>query len=141
MKGKYIYYSILEYRHSLALNERIYIGILMWFSDTHELVFELGDLERPKLIYPDFNTYVDVICKHIIEKMPEYNYSLDTRFEDDQRFFDFIHDNILRENDDALQFAKPKIGLNTFDTNEICFKAYSDCLLPKLSLKPNKGIK
>jgi hypothetical protein len=50
--NKSIIYSILQYKHSLALGEILNVGILFYFPEEKQFEFALGDASRLKAIYP-----------------------------------------------------------------------------------------
>ncbi len=53
--SNYFIYSVLQYKHSLALGEILNVGILFYFPADVKFEFVTCDATRAKLIYPDFN--------------------------------------------------------------------------------------
>jgi hypothetical protein len=53
--SNYFTYSVLQYKHSLALGEILNVGILFYFPDDGCFEFINGDGSRVKSVYPDFD--------------------------------------------------------------------------------------
>lgn len=133
MKKTFLY-NILQYHHSLILNESINIGILFIFSEGNNVKYVSGDLERVKLIYPNFETtIVEKITKGIIKKVEskKENYSLFSHLPDGIQIEE--HQKLLRSDDSSLQFAETRKVIYPFDDIEKIIDEYSFLLLPSLT--------
>ncbi len=135
MKKRFLY-NILQYHHSLILNESINIGILFVFPDDNIVQYIPGNIERVKLIYPNFNSViVDRVIKGIFNKISAQHKS-------DSLFNALLnkeqleeHQRLLRSDDSSLQFTNSKTAIYPFDDFEKIIKEYSTLLLPTYSQK------
>jgi len=122
-------YSILQYKHSLLLNEAINVGILFAFREDEFLHFESGNLSRIKLIYPNFDTsLVNKILKNIESKSKIETRGLLNIFYTAKTEEDFQR-ALLREDDSALQFTQPKNLSYPFDDTQKIIEQFTDLLL------------
>lgn len=128
MTGQFTY-SILQYRHSLLLNESVNVGIVFSFPDERMIRFVSGNLNRVKCLYPDFNpTFFNIVVKGIKAKVvPEsdnlfYNHNLES--------FKQQLNQLLIADSSALQFTEPIVALNTFKEHNNTVEAFSKLLLP-----------
>lgn len=134
MKKTFLY-NILQYKHSLILNESINIGILFVFPQDNIIKYVSGDLDRIKFIYPNIETsIVEKIVKGIIKKV-------ETKHLNENNLFSTLpapvqieeHQKLLRQDDSSLQFTETKRTVYPFDNIEIIISEYSDLLLPNIS--------
>lgn len=124
-------YSILQYKHSLALGEALNVGILFAFPETQKLEFVYGSSTRVKSVYPNFDSIVfNHLLKNIETRLKNRATDLFAGENLKRGVVDFIHSQILREDSTSLQFQEPSTVINTFDSNERAVKEFSRLLLP-----------
>jgi hypothetical protein len=137
--NKSIIYSILQYKHSLALGEILNVGILFYFPEEKQFEFALGDASRLKAIYPNFssslfNAYIKNIkinIKNAIDLFSGYPLSDD--------FIQFIHSRILPADAAGLVFSEPNQAINVFKDRNTAVTEFSKLLLPGIDIeKPEK---
>ena len=51
-------YSVLQYKHSPSLGEAINIGLLFSFPRENKIHFVIGNTNRLKCVYPNFDTSI-----------------------------------------------------------------------------------
>lgn len=132
--NKSLIYSILQYRHSLALGEILNVGILFYFPEEYHLELAVGDSTRINKIYPNFNkalfnTYINTIKDNIKDAFDLFSGS--PQIDD---FFSFIHKSIFAEDAAGLVFSKPSIARNIFPSKEIAVEEYSQLFLPGVDI-------
>jgi hypothetical protein len=134
MKKTFLY-NILQYKHSLILNESINIGILFVFPQENVIKYVSGDLERVKLIYPNIEiSVVEKIIKGIVKKV-------EARHLNEKNLFSSLpdsvqleeHQKLLRNDDSSLQFTETKKTIYPFEDIGVIISEYSDLLLPAIS--------
>lgn len=138
--NKIFTYSLLQYKHSLSLNEALNVGILFSFPEQQHLQFVAGNSHRVKAAYPDFEiTTFNYFVKHIESKIHP-NTSL--HFGDLLRngLSNYIQSEILNEDSTSLQFSEPVGVVNSFGSIDEAIKTYSSLLLPLLSSQIEKPV-
>ena len=125
-------YSILQYKHSLALGEAINIAVLFYFPDLKKLYFKADSPSRLRALYPNFDslTFNEIIRG--IEKAIDDQDNLFTREELSKDLQQTVCKIILKEDSTALQFKETKSVVNVFKSPEQAIKDYSEILLPGL---------
>lgn len=128
--SNYFKYSVLQYKHSLALGEILNVGILFYFPDVGSFEFVNGDGSRVKSVYPDFdnslfNGYIKTIQTKVKKKIDLFRQSPSSA-----EFEDFIKKYILAEDAAGLIFREPVQVKNVFLDNKQAVEAYSQLLLP-----------
>jgi len=128
--SKYFTYSVLQYKHSLALGEILNVGILFYFPDDGCFEFVNGDGSRVKSVYPDFdnslfNGYLKTIQTKVKNKIDLFRQSPSVA-----EFEAFIEKHILAEDAAGLIFREPVQVRNVFIDNRQAVDAYSQLLLP-----------
>lgn len=122
-------YTILQYKHSLLLNETVNIGILFEFPQDDIIRFVEGDLTRLKAIYNNFDTpTTNKVLKAIQNKSIEISKEQGHLFQSNN--VDELHKRLLREDDSSLQFSKPKTISYPFDNLETIVEQYNSLFLP-----------
>lgn len=141
-------YSVLQYKHSLALGEAINVAILFQFPTEENLQFVAGNSHRVKAIYPDFDpTVYNYFIKSIEAKLKEESSSLFRHSNIKQEFKKYINAAILPEDATVLQFQDPVNihGWKTTDPNgegiEKIVEEFSKLLLPGIITKKPETIK
>jgi len=140
--NNYFTYSILQYKHSLALGEILNVGILFYFPVGNKLVFVNAGGHRVKAIYPDFDNslfqhYLKIIDSKINDKV-----NLFSEIPEQPNFSNYIHKFILAQDAAGLIFREPVHVRNVFDSNQRVIDEYSKLLLPGINTeKPISIIK
>lgn len=139
--NNYFTYSILQYKHSLALSEILNVGILFYFPNENKFEFRSGGGQRAKAIYPDFNNslfqhYLQTICSKINEKV-----NLFSEIPDQSNFSNYIHRFILAQDAAGLIFREPVHVKNVFNSIQRVIDEYSKLLLPGINLEKPVVIK
>jgi len=137
----YFTYSVLQYKHSLALGESLNVGILFYFSEEDIFEFVSGDGYRAKAIYPDFdnslfNGYLKVINSKVKNHIDLFN---EKPIGSD--FAKYIHKNILSEDAAGLIFSEPTQVKNVFNDRNKAVAEYSKLLLPGINVEKPSIIK
>lgn len=121
-------YSILQYKHSLLLNEALNVGILFLFPEDRAIRFVSGNLSRLKLIYPNAdNLIIGKIVKNIDDKIRHESTPL---FDISSKSREDIQNSLLKEDDSSLQFSNPKTSAYPFDDLEKIISQFCELLLP-----------
>lgn len=128
-------YSVLQYKHSLALGEILNVGILFYFPDENKLEFVEGGSHRVKAIYPDFdnslfNSYQKSILSNIKKRVDLFSES-----PQHAAFSSYIHKFILAQDAAGLIFREPVTVRNVFRSKEKAIEEYSKLLLPGLNVE------
>ncbi len=128
--SKYFTYSVLQYKHSLALGEILNVGILFYFPENSCFEFINGDGSRVKSVYPDFditlfNGYLKTIQTKVKDKTDFFR-----QFPSGDGFEQFIKKHILAEDAAGLIFRDPVQVKNVFVDSKQAVEAYSQLLLP-----------
>lgn len=130
-------YTILQYKHSLLLNETINVGILFEFHEDGIVRFVEGNLARVKSIYNNFDTpTTNRVLKNIQARAVEISKENNSLF----RIFNAedLHKNLLREDDSSIQFSKPKTATYPFDNVDKIIEQYCRLFLPSGNIKVNQ---
>jgi hypothetical protein len=122
-------YSILQYQHSLLLNESVNVGIVFSFPGESKIYFVPGNLNRVKCLYPDFDpSLFNTIVKGIKTKLiPNADSLFDTN---NQNTFKQQLNALLIPDSSALQFSDPFVSVDTFNDIEKTIDAFSKMILP-----------
>jgi hypothetical protein len=137
--SKHILYSVLQYRHSVVAGEALNLGILFSFPHDKLIKFVIGNLQRIKCAYPDFDTKLNI---NISKKINSRLYNIDS--EDNSLFGrkivhsvntedsikEFISKHILIEDASSLQFSEPFIAVDAFGNPDKTIDEISRILLP-----------
>jgi Protein of unknown function (DUF3037) len=137
-------YSVLQYKHSLALGEAINVAILFQFPAAEKLQFVAGNAYRVKAIYPDFDqTVYNYLIKGIEAKLKDESNSLFRQFNLNGDFKKFLNGAILPEDATALQFQEPVnvIGWDRDTDIGKIVEEFSKLLLPGIITKKAEAIK
>lgn len=131
----YFTYSILQYRYSAALQESLNIGLVFHFPSEGKFHFVLGDIQRIKAAYPNFDR--SLILQYIkqIENGIQKSSNLFENLSEQSLFREYLHKNLLRSDDTALQFTEPTRVINTHSTAKETVSAYARLLLPSIVAK------
>lgn len=130
-------YSILQYRHSLALGEALNVGVLFVFPETQKIEFVYGNASRVKSVYPNFDTaYFNALLKsikgRILSRTSELFYLNNLR----NGLGEFIHSQVLLQDSTTLQFQEPVSVIDIFDSPEQVIRDFSKLLIPAISVVP-----
>jgi hypothetical protein len=129
MNNQFIY-SVLQYRHSLALGEALNIGVLFSFPSENKFYFVSGNTQRVKCAYPNFDTtIVTRINKSIRNKVESDNNGILTK--PDYSFRDFINKEVLPDETSSLQFTEPFTAINDTSNLKKTVEEFSKLLLPE----------
>jgi len=139
--NNYFTYSVLQYKHSLALGESLNVGILFYFPIENSFEFVSGDGYRAKAIYPDFdnslfNGYLKTIQTKIKKHVDLFN---ENPVSSD--FAKYIHKYILAEDAAGLIFREPVNVKNVFGDKKKAVDEYSTILLPGINIEKPSIIK
>lgn len=139
--NNYFTYSVLQYKHSLALGESLNVGILFYFPIENSFEFVSGDGYRAKAIYHDFdNSLFNGYLKTIQTKIKKH---VDL-FNENPVSYDFakyIHKYILAEDAAGLIFREPVNVKNVFGDKKKAVDEYSTILLPGINIEKPSIIK
>jgi len=139
--NNYFTYSVLQYKHSLALGESLNVGILFYFPIENSFEFVSGDGYRAKAIYHDFdnslfNGYLKTIQTKIKKHVDLFN---ENPVSSD--FAKYIHKYILAEDAAGLIFREPVNVKNVFGDKKKAVDEYSTILLPGINIEKPSIIK
>jgi hypothetical protein len=137
MNNEFIY-SILQYRHSLALGESLNIGVLFSFPEENKVVFIPGNTQRVKCVYPTFDaTIFTKISKNIKSKIKDTSPNKNNFFNGEaySSFKDYIQREILPEDSTSLQFSDPYNALNDLGDTSKTVDEFCKILLPSVDEK------
>lgn len=128
-------YSVLQYKHSLALGEILNVGILFYFPLENELEFVEGGAHRVKAIYPDFdnslfNSFQKSILANIKNRVELFKESPSLT-----DFSNYIHKYILAQDASGLIFREPVSVKNVFGSKEQAINEYSKLLLLGINIE------
>lgn len=127
-------YSVLQYRHSLALGEILNVGILFYFPIANKFEFVEGGGHRAKAIYPDFdNTLFHGYLKSILSKIKN-RVDLFSENPNQSDFSNYIHKYILAQDAAGLIFREPVSVRNVFGSYQRAIDEYSKLLLPGINV-------
>ena len=144
--SNHIYYSILQYKHSIVAGEVLNVGILFLFPKENEIKFVVGNLQRIKILYPEFETTLPIkINKNISRKISKIYSEANSLFSDrviysvntEDSLRDYIKKYIFLEDSTALQFSEPFTAVDVFNDNNKTIQEYSKVLLPEVEDKKN----
>lgn len=129
--AKQFTYSILQYRHSLLLNESVNVGIAFSFPDERKIHFIAGSLNRVKSLYPDFDpTIFNEVVRGIKSKeIPQADNLFETNF---RNTFRQQLNTLLLLDSSALQFTEPFVAIESFTDRERTIATFSNLILPNL---------
>ena len=142
----HIYYSILQYKHSIVAGESLNVGILFSFPKIERVVYVSGNLKRIKSLYPDFDIHLPLkINSSINEKLIKLQSTESNLFSkpiiytarSEDSLKDYIKRNILLEDASSLQFSDPKAAVNIFKDIQKTIDEYCRIFLPESELKKN----
>jgi hypothetical protein len=133
--SNYFTYSVLQYKHSLALGEILNVGILFYFPEDNFFEFVSGDGYRAKSIYPDFdNSLFNAYLKAITAKVKKH-VDLFNEKPVGSDFANYIHKFILAEDAAGLIFREPTTIKNVFGDRARAIDEYSKLLLPGIDIE------
>jgi hypothetical protein len=128
-------YSILQYRHSIALAEALNVGILFAFPNESRYEFIYSNGNRLKLIYADFDGGLySAVLKSIEYKLKERSSDLFAELNLKSDIKEFIRTQILREDSTSLQFTKAVVVQNVFKTPDEAIQEFTKLLLPGVNI-------
>ncbi len=131
----YFTYSVLQYRHSLALGEILNVGILFYFPDENRFEFVSGDGTRAKAIYPDFDNFLfNGYLKTIINKVKKQVDQFPSNYNGSD-FLKYVYNNVLSEDAAGLIFNVPSYVKNVFGDSKKAVDEYSKLLLPGIDVE------
>lgn len=134
----YFIYSILQYKHDLALGEILNVGVLFCFPEDNTFEFVSGDATRAKAIYPNFNNPLyNSYFKAISNKLKKH-IDLFSGQPIGSDFASYIHNNILAEDAAGLIFREPVQVKNVFGSKSKAIDEYSKFLLPGINISKPK---
>ena len=136
--SNYFIYSILQYKHNLALGEYLNVGILFCFPEDNTFEFVSGDATRAKAIYPDFNNPLFNSYFKAIDNKLKKHIDLFSGLPKSSDFASYIHKNILAEDAAGLIFREPVQVKNVFGNKSIAVEEYSKILLPGINTSKPK---
>jgi Protein of unknown function (DUF3037) len=137
--SNHIFYSILQYKHSIVAGEVLNVGVLFSFPKKNKIKFVAGDLKRIKAIYPDFDTNLPVkINTSIKNKIIKLDSETDSLFskkviytaDTEDTLSEYIRKYILLEDSTSLQFSDPYTAVDVFDDPQKTIDEFSKILLP-----------
>ncbi len=140
----HIFYSILQYKHSIIAGEILNVGILFSFPEKKEVTYVSGNLRRIKTLYNDFDINlplkINISIQNKIANLQKIDNNLFSNTpvytatsEDSLR--DYIKNNILLEDSSSLQFSEPNAALNVFEDQQKTIDEYCRIFLPSLETK------
>ncbi len=128
-------YSVLQYKHSLALGEILNVGILFYFPFENKFEFVEGGGHRAKAIYPDFdNSLFNGYLKSILSKIKN-RVDLFSESPNQSNFSNYIHKYILAQDAAGLIFREAVNVRNVFGSNQKVIDEYSKLLLPGINIE------
>lgn len=125
---KGIKYSVLQYRHSQLLKEAVNVALLIYFPAEGRIEFVLGNVNRIKLLYPEFSaSFFQKFIKIIQTRVELLRNDVSGEI---ASFDDFIHRNILADDATVLQFTKSATSLISNLSFEKIVEDYANLFLP-----------
>lgn len=113
-------YSLLQYHHSLVLEEVLNVGVLVYYHQSQQLFFLHPDkLTRLRFAYPGLaEKTIKSYCKIFERRAEELTASpeLFSRYNMEQSFAHFINDDLLPADSSSLQFSQPKKAFFSLDS-------------------------
>ena len=128
-------YSVLQYKHSLALGEILNVGILFYSSKQAKFKLVLTDEARAKAIYTDFNAKLYRAYSKIIEVQVSKHINLFSGSPSTTDFASYVNKNILAVDAAGLVFSTPVAVPNLFNTFEEATSEFAKLLLPGIELE------
>lgn len=121
-------YSILQYKHSLLLNESVNVGIVFSFPNEKQIHFVSGNLGRVKCLYPDFDPNLfNIVIKNIKTKLAP---ATDNLFDSQNKnTFKQQLSSLLLPDSSALQFTEPFVSVDTFKNIHETIDSFSKVIL------------
>jgi len=136
--NKLFSYSILRYTHSQLLGESLNVGVLFAFEGEQDLHFFIGDLQRLRTVYPDFDSgYVQLAAKGISAKLKDIK--IEPLFLSDYNLKEQLTKVLLPEDSTALQFSDIFEAVNGFGSVDAAIEAFTRVLLPELSVRKEES--
>lgn len=133
--SNYFTYSVLQYKHSLALGEILNVGILFYFPNEGLFEFVSGDGTRAKAVYPDFdNSLFNGYLKTIQGKVSK-SIDLFRQTPNGSELSAFIYKHILAEDAAGLIFRDAISVKNVFESRKQAVNSYSKLLLPGINVE------
>ena len=128
-------YSVLQYKHSLALGEILNVGILFYFPIENKFELVEGGGSRIKSVYPDFdnglfNSYLKTIGLKINDHI-----NLFSEIPNQSTLPNYIHKYILAQDAAGLIFREPVYVKNVFGNNQKAIEEYSKLFLPGINIE------
>lgn len=125
---KEIKYSVLQYKHSQFLKETVNVALLVYFPEDEKIEFVLGNINRIKALYPEFNpSFFQKFIKIIQSRVELVRHTLSVNT---ANFDDFIHRNILATDATILQFTKAATAAISNLSFESIVEDYANLFLP-----------
>lgn len=132
--NKLFSYSILRYTHSQLLGESLNVGLLFAFEGKRDLHFFIGNLQRLRTVYPDFDTsYVQLAAKGITAKLRDIK--MEPLFLSDYNLKELLIKVLLPEDSTALQFSDIFEAVNGFGSVDAAIEAFTRVLLPEPNVR------
>jgi hypothetical protein len=139
--NEFFTYSVLQYKHSLALGEILNVGILFYFPLENEFKFVEGGGYRVKSIYPDFDiSLFHGYLKSIVTKIKNH-VDLFSKNPNQSDFSNYIHQFILAQDAAGLVFKDSIHVRNVFGSKEKAIEEYSKLLLSGIDVEKPAIIK
>ena len=108
-------YSLLQYHHSLVLEEVLNVGVLVYYHQSQKLYFlHPNRLTRLRFAYPGLpEKTIRAYCNLFEERAAKLYESpeLFSRYNMEQSFAGFVNDELLPTDSSGLQFSNPKKAL------------------------------
>ncbi len=121
---KFFQYSVLKYRVSYLLDERVNIGLLFHFSEDKKIVFvSPSKLKRISQFFPHFVNLSD-IRRYLNGFERKANSLTKDGFEKPERFDDFIQNEFLAKDANSFFFSNIKFGF--YESVEQILDYYTD---------------
>jgi len=128
-------YSILQYKHSLALGECLNIGVLFDLPEEGHY-FISGDIQRLKCVYPDFDAnFYNLVTKNIKSKLNRREGNNLFTEKRQYSFKDYINNVLLIEDSSSLQFTEPFNVINQVGDYRKIIGELARILLPEPEIK------
>jgi hypothetical protein len=119
-------YSVLQYKHSLLLNETVNVGIVFYFPNEDKTYFYIGDIQRVKCLYPNFDASIlNTITKDIKNRLGSPKHDLFTN----QTFSEYLN-TILLPDATSLQFSESFTATDAFEDTKKTMEEFCRLLLP-----------
>jgi hypothetical protein len=128
-------YSLLQYRHSLVLNEAVNIGIFFVFPDDRKIDFIYDESNRVRCLYDNFDSIIfNATLKYIASKASKKTFNLIDDLSTIEGIKAYINTHLLPEDSSSLQFSEVKNAVNVYG-REKTINEFSKLLLPGINTK------